>query len=135
MEVCEIDYGSSVTVLDASTMPFAFACNMAKKSTEINIVLMGKNLYPAYSSIADNYLNVHIQEHGLNAHSQYLPPLYLANGSFYLISLKELRACRSFVPAKTFPFLIESPKEFVDKDSEWDFKLAEFILANCNKPG
>jgi hypothetical protein len=61
MEVSEIDYGKRTTVFVASTMPFKFVCNMANKNTIIDLVLMGKNLYPAYSSIADNYLNVHIQ--------------------------------------------------------------------------
>jgi len=77
-----------------------------------------------------DYLLPYIQEHGLNTRSQDLPSAYLVNGSFYLISPKELRACRSFVPAKTIPLLIESPKESLDIDTEWDFRLAEFILLN-----
>ena len=128
MEVCEIDYGKSDTVFVASNMPFAFVCNMVKKNTEINLVLMDKNLYSAYSSIADNYLKAHIQEHSLNTRSQDLPSAYLLNGSFYLISSEELRAYGSVVLAMTIPLLIESPKESLDIATEWDFKLAEFIL-------
>jgi hypothetical protein len=61
MEVCEINYGKSVAVFVALAMPFAFVSNMAKKNTEINLVLMGKYLYPTYSYITDKYLNVHTQ--------------------------------------------------------------------------
>jgi CMP-N,N'-diacetyllegionaminic acid synthase len=77
-----------------------------------------------------DYLAPYIQKHGLNTRSQDLPSAYEVNGSFYLISPKELRACRSFVSAKTVPLLIESPKESLDIDTEWDFRLAEFVLLN-----
>ena len=76
MEACEIDYGKRTTVFVASTMPFAFVCNMANKNTIIDLVLMGKNLYPAYSSIAHNYLNVHIQ----------VAPKFIARHAIYLAS-------------------------------------------------
>jgi hypothetical protein len=76
MEVCEIDYGKRTTVFVASTMPFAFVSNMAKKNTIIDLVLMGENLYPAYSAIADNYLNVHIQ----------VAPKFIAKHAIYLAS-------------------------------------------------
>ena len=69
-----------------------------------------------------------MQEHGLETRSQDLPPAYVVNGSFYLITPTELRACRSFVGAKTIPLIIESPQEAVDIDTEWDFKMAGFIV-------
>ena len=68
-------------------------------------------------------------EHGLGTRSQDLPPVYVANGSFYLASPSELRATRSFAGAKTIPLLIESPQEAIDIDTEWDFKMAEAILS------
>jgi CMP-N,N'-diacetyllegionaminic acid synthase len=70
------------------------------------------------------------KEYGFGARSQDLPPAYVVNGSFYLISPAELRACQSFVGAKTIPLLIESPQEAVDIDTEWDFKIAEFIVGS-----
>jgi CMP-N,N'-diacetyllegionaminic acid synthase len=76
------------------------------------------------------YLVPFMQEHGLNKRTQDLPPAYVVNGSFYLISPNELQAGRSFVGSKTVPLLIESPQEAVDIDTEWDFKLAEFTVAN-----
>ena len=77
-----------------------------------------------------DYLVPFVQEHGLEVCSQDLPPAYVVNGSFYLISPTELRACHSFVGLKTIPLLIESPQEAIDIDTEWDFKMAEFIVAN-----
>ena len=77
-----------------------------------------------------DYLVPFMQEHGLNKRTQDLPPAYVVNGSFYLISPNELQAGRSFVGSKTVPLLIESPQEVVDIDTEWDFKLAEFTVAN-----
>lgn len=73
------------------------------------------------------YLVPFIQGHGLTTRSQDLPPAYVVNGCFYLISPAELRARRSFVGEKTIPLLIESPEEALDIDTEWDFKIAELI--------
>lgn len=69
-----------------------------------------------------------MQEHGFGTRSQDLPPAYVVNGSFYLISPTELRLYQSFVGVKTIPLLIESPQEALDIDTEWDFKMAESIL-------
>ena len=52
------------------------------------------------------------------------------NGYFYLITPKELRARRSFIGPKTLPLLIESSQEALDIDTEWDYKVAEFIVEN-----
>lgn len=70
-----------------------------------------------------------MHEHGLGTRSQDLPPAYVVNGSFYLISPTELRVCRSFVGAKTIPLFIESPEEALDIDTEWDWKVADAALA------
>ena len=68
-----------------------------------------------------------MQEHGFGTRSQDLPPVFVVNGSFYLITPAELRVCRSFVGEKTIPLLIESAQEALDIDTEWDFKIAESI--------
>ena len=75
-----------------------------------------------------DYLVPFMHEHGLGTRSQELPPVYVVNGSFYLISPTELRACRSFVAAKTIPLLIEFPQEALDIDTEWDWKVADAAL-------
>jgi CMP-N,N'-diacetyllegionaminic acid synthase len=77
--------------------------------------------------MADDYLVPFMSGQGLETRSQDLSPAYIVNGSFYLISPAELRACRTFVGSKTVPLLIESPQEAVDIDTEWDFKIAEII--------
>lgn len=68
------------------------------------------------------------KKQGLDIRSQDLPPAFLVNGSFYLISPTELRRRKSFIGTKTTPLLIESNQEALDIDTEWDFKLAETIL-------
>jgi CMP-N,N'-diacetyllegionaminic acid synthase len=75
-----------------------------------------------------DYIVPFIQDHGFGTRSQDLPPAYVANGSFYLITPAELRACRSFVGPKTIPLLIEPPQEAVDIDTEWDWFVAENSL-------
>lgn len=80
-----------------------------------------------------NYLTPFMPEHGLGVRSQELSPVYVVNGSFYLISPTELRVCRSFMGEHTAPLLIESSKEALDIDTEWDFKIAEFIIVSLNE--
>ena len=70
-------------------------------------------------------LSPYMQEHGLGTRSQDLPPVYVVNGSFYLISPAELRANRTFFGAASIPLLIESPQEALDIDTEWDWEVAQ----------
>lgn len=69
-----------------------------------------------------------MQDHRLGTRSQDLPPAYVVNGSFYLITPAQLREGWSFIGGKTIPLLIESPQEALDIDTEWDFKMAEAVL-------
>ena len=80
--------------------------------------------------IQDDFLVPFMQEHGIGIRSQDLPPSYVMNGYFYLIAPKELRAQHSFIGPKTLPLLIESSQEALDIDTEWDYKIAEFIVEN-----
>lgn len=77
-----------------------------------------------------DYLVPYMPEQGFGKRSQDLPPAYVVNGGFYLISPAELRASKSFVGEKTLPLLMESPQESLDIDTEWDWKLAEVALGN-----
>ena len=70
-------------------------------------------------------LSPYMQEHGLGTRSQDLPPVYVVNGSFYLISPAELRANRTFFGATSIPLLIESPQEALDIDTECDWEVAQ----------
>jgi CMP-N,N'-diacetyllegionaminic acid synthase len=69
-----------------------------------------------------------MHDHGFGMRSQDLPSAYVVNGSFYLISPAELRRSRSFLSSKITPLLIESEKEALDIDTEWDWFLAENFL-------
>ena len=64
--------------------------------------------------------------------SQDLPAAYVVNGSFYLIAPADLRTLRSFMSDNTIPLVIEDPRESIDIDSEWDWKIAETFLAMNN---
>ena len=68
------------------------------------------------------------QNHGLELRAQELEPVYVVNGSFYLISPSNLRSNKTFFAPKSAPLIITSPLESIDIDTEWDFKLAEFAV-------
>ena len=74
-----------------------------------------------------NYLVPYMKEHALKTRSQDLPPAYVVNGSFYLISPTELKTFKSFFGSKTVPLLIESPQKELDIDTERDLKIAAGI--------
>jgi N-acylneuraminate cytidylyltransferase len=87
------------------------------------------HVHPMWTfKLEGGYLVPFMQDNGLGTRSQDLPPVFVVNGSFYLISPSELRTGRSFVGEKTVPLLIESPLEALDIDTEWDFKVAEAAL-------
>ena len=89
------------------------------------------NAHPMWSlKMEGDFLVPFMQEHGIGIRSQDLPPSYVMNGYFYLITPKELRARRSFIGPKTLPLLIKSPQEALDIDTEWNYKVAEFIVEN-----
>jgi CMP-N,N'-diacetyllegionaminic acid synthase len=75
-----------------------------------------------------NYLVPFMQERGLETRSQDLSPVYVVNGSFYLITPAELRTRRSFVGDKTIPLVITSEKEAIDIDTVLDFRVAEVMV-------
>lgn len=75
------------------------------------------------------YLVPFMQTHGMGTRSQDMPPAFVVNGSFYLISPADLRACKSFVGIKTIPLLVESTQEALDIDTDWDWTVATAALA------
>jgi CMP-N,N'-diacetyllegionaminic acid synthase len=82
--------------------------------------------HPSWTlKIEAGYLVPFMQDHGLDTRSQDLSAAYVVNGSFYLISSAELKSERSFLSYTTVPFLVESPEEILDIDTEWDFRLAK----------
>ena len=65
---------------------------------------------------------------GLGVRSQDLPPAYVINGAFYLVSPGNLRQLRSFFSDDMVPLVMADPKESLDIDSEWDWRMAEAVL-------
>lgn len=61
--------------------------------------------------------------------SQDLSPAFELNGAFYLVSPRDLRQRRALISDDAVPLVIASPREALDIDTEWDWKIAE-ILAN-----
>ncbi len=114
----------------------------SRSTIQQGIELFGKHNYQPVLGVSVNcthpmwtlkmegdYLVPFMHDHALGIRSQDLPEAYAVNGSFYLISPKELRACHSFVGTNTIPLIIQSPQESMDIDTEWDFKMAEFIVS------
>ena len=66
---------------------------------------------------------------GLHLRSQELAPAYVVNGALYLIAPEELRKRRSFYSDDMVPLVMEDPEESMDIDTEWDWRMAETILA------
>ena len=67
--------------------------------------------------------------------SQDLEPLFIVNGSFYLITPKDLREQETFFPRRIMPLLIESAAESIDIDTEEDFTFAELVALKRNAFG
>ena len=65
---------------------------------------------------------------GLHLRSQDLPPVYVVNGAFYLLTPDDLRMSKSFYSDDMIPLVIEKPEESIDIDTEWDWKMAEMVL-------
>jgi len=86
--------------------------------------------HPAWCfSLANNgELEPVIDSIGLSLRSQDLKPVYEVNGSFYLISPKELISQKSFFSNSLIPLLIDDAHRAIDIDTELDWLLAETIL-------
>ena len=66
---------------------------------------------------------------GLQLRSQDLPPAYAINGAFYLVAPRYLREHQSFYAADMVPLIMNDPAECLDIDTEWDWRMAEAVLA------
>ena len=79
--------------------------------------------------IQNSFLIPNCDEKFLNKRRQELPKFYCPNGAIYITTPTSLRNNKTFIPKKTIPYIM--PKErSIDLDTEFDFKLTEFILNN-----
>jgi CMP-N,N'-diacetyllegionaminic acid synthase len=70
-----------------------------------------------------------VEQGSMYVRSQDLPPAYAINGGFYLIAPENLRKTRAFINEDTMPLVFDEPREAIDIDSEWDWRMAELICA------
>ena len=93
--------------------------------------VIGVSLTPAHPMwtfrLQGGHMSPFIPGNGINTRSQDLPPAYVVNGCFYLVTPSALRTERTFVPKVALPLVIESPEEALDIDTEWDWKMAELM--------
>lgn len=67
-------------------------------------------------------------KNGLNIRSKDLEPAFIVNGSFYLISPKNLRKNKSFFIDPLTPLIVNSKIESIDIDTEEDLHYAKYCL-------
>ena len=60
---------------------------------------------------------------------QVFPPAYALNGAIYLNRSESILREQVFCPTNTYAYIMPSERS-LDIDSDWDFYLAELILAN-----
>lgn len=65
----------------------------------------------------------------LELRSQDLPPAYVVNGVLYVITPDDLRKRHSFMGGDAQALVIADPREGIDIDSEWDWIIAQAVLA------
>jgi N-acylneuraminate cytidylyltransferase len=72
---------------------------------------------------------------GLQLRSQDVPPAFEINGALYLIAPEVLRRQRGFYSDEVVPLVMEKREESLDIDTEWDWNLAQAMLAaNAARP-
>jgi CMP-N,N'-diacetyllegionaminic acid synthase len=79
--------------------------------------------------IEGNTMKPFVDGGGPSLRSQDLPPAYVVNGAFYLVSPSDLRASRSFFSEDMVPLVMDAPGESIDIDTEQDWLHAEMTLA------
>jgi N-acylneuraminate cytidylyltransferase len=62
---------------------------------------------------------------GLHLRSQDLPPAFVVNGAFYMITPSDLIRHQSFYSDDMVPLKMSNPEEVIDIDTEYDWKIAE----------
>jgi len=84
--------------------------------------------------ILDGKLQPYVDGAGLHLRSQDLPPAFVVNGAFYLVSPMDLRNNRSFFGDDMVPLPMTEPGEDVDIDSAWDWKMTQLLLETTEIP-
>lgn len=79
-------------------------------------------------SLEGDHLRPFLDGQGETLRSQDLPRAYVVNGAFYLNAPADLRRHRSFYLPAPVPLVMDSPRESLDIDTEWEWRLADLSL-------
>ena len=82
-------------------------------------------------SLEDGFLVQNNNESLFNSRRQDIPTYYSLNGAIYITTPEFIRKNKSFYSDKTIPHVMSKEKS-IDIDTSFDFKLAEFILNECD---
>ena len=82
-------------------------------------------------SLEDGFLVQNNNESLFNSRRQDIPTHYSLNGAIYITTPEFIRKNKSFYSDKTIPHVMSKEKS-IDIDTYFDFKLAEFILNECD---
>ena len=82
-------------------------------------------------SLEDGFLVQNNNEALFNSRRQDIPTHYALNGAIYITTPEFIRKNRSFYSDKTIPHVMSKEKS-IDIDTPFDFRLAEFILNECD---
>ena len=74
------------------------------------------------------HLAPYLPKHEPHMRSQDLPPAYVVNGCFYLSAPAVIRANHALYGNNVIPLVIESRKETIDIDTEWDWQIAKWAV-------
>jgi CMP-N,N'-diacetyllegionaminic acid synthase len=83
----------------------------------------------------EDTLRPFVDRGNLYLRSQDLPPAYVVNGAFYLISPEKLRQMHGFINDDTMPLVMDGRREGMDIDTEWDWKIAEMAYSLSDMEG
>ena len=85
--------------------------------------------HPTWTFSISKELLVPFDSSGLFKRSQDLETAYVVNGAFFLAKTDLLRSQKTFYAKHLVPLIMNSRKEALEIDDEWDFKLAEFLTS------
>lgn len=87
------------------------------------------DIHPAWCYfIENNVMSPVVPNFHNEIRSQDLQKTYVVNGAIYLIAPDLLRKSRKFIQPHTHPFVLTDPTESIDIDSEWDWKIACYMV-------
>jgi N-acylneuraminate cytidylyltransferase len=83
--------------------------------------------------LENGHLTSFIANENNYARSQELESLFIVNGSFYIVSPRDLREQETFFARTMQPLLIESAAECIDIDTKEDLDFAQFYASEIGR--